>query len=88
MTTNEIKKELYKRKPKAWLQYIRKGIACYLTTLPPEEYGLDVWFEVPVSDMGDADFLCVMESQLLIRWLVVQEKSDKEQGEASNENNI
>jgi hypothetical protein len=29
-----------------------------------------VAFQVPVEDMGDADFLPVMDAKLLVRWLV------------------
>lgn len=65
MTLTEIKKELYKQKPDAHLRYIRKGIAYYYSDLNEKR----VNFEVPVSDMGDADFGPTMEGKLLIRWL-------------------
>lgn len=64
---NEIKKALYKEKPVAQFQYIRKGITYYQTHLT--ELGV-VNFEVPVSDMGDADFTQEMEGNLLNRWIV------------------
>lgn len=71
MEKNEIKKELYKKKPMATLEFIRKGVAYYFTVL--DENGIDseyVRFEVPVNDMGDADFFPHMEAKLLIRYLV------------------
>lgn len=66
METNEIKKYLYKEKPLAELTYIRKGIAYYQVQI--EEYTIK--FEVPVNDMGDADFFSEMDAKLLIRYLV------------------
>lgn len=70
MTTIEIKKELYKQKPDANIRYIRGGIAYYYADLVQQR----VYFEIPVSDMGDADFLPRMEAKLLPRWLVNTEK--------------
>lgn len=69
MTKNEIKKALYKQKPEAHFRFIRKGVAYYYADL--EE--MRVNFEIPVSDMGDADFTPTMEGKLLIRWLVYLE---------------
>lgn len=66
MEKNEIKKLLYKEKPTAFLNYIRKGVAYYHTELG----GKNIWFEIPVEDMGDADFGTTMDAKLLIRWLV------------------
>lgn len=66
MTTTEIKKELYKQKPEAHLRFIRKGVAHYYSDLSE----LRVNFEIPVSDMGDADFGTTMDGKLLIRWMV------------------
>jgi hypothetical protein len=66
MTTTEIKKELYKQKPDASIRFIRKGVAYYYADL---EQGR-VNFEVPVDDMGDADFLPTMDAKLLNRWIV------------------
>jgi hypothetical protein len=62
---NEIKKDLYKQKPKARLRFIRKGVAYYYADLKEQT----VNFEVPVDDMGDADFNVEMEGKLLIRWI-------------------
>ena len=66
MTNTEIKKELYKQKPEATLRYIRKGVAYYYADL--EQQRVD--FEVPINDMGDADFTPRMDAKLLGRWLV------------------
>jgi len=74
MTTTEIKKELYKQKPKAELLYIRNGIAKYdaVIKLNNETFATykTVFFDVPVSDMGNADFTPIMDAKLLNRWLV------------------
>ena len=72
MEKNEIKKELYKQKPMATLNFIRKGAAHYSTVLNNDN-GIDsisVNFEVPIDDMGDADFFSHMDAKLLIRYLV------------------
>lgn len=61
-----VKKFLYKQKPKATLRYIRKGVAYYDTCL---ENGKKIVFEIPIGDMGDADFLPIMEGKHLIRWI-------------------
>jgi hypothetical protein len=77
MTTNEIKKELYKQRPKAELLYIRQGIAFYDTKIKECEEPIikykTVFFEVPVSDMGNADFFPEMDAKHLNRWIVNEE---------------
>lgn len=65
MEKNEIKKLLYISKPTAEFLYIRKGSAFYKTIVND----VHVMFNVPVSDMGDADFLPQMDAKLLIRWI-------------------
>lgn len=65
MEKNDIKKALYKQNPTATLTFIRKGTAYYETQI---EEGT-IRFEVPVSDMGDADFGVNIEAKLLIRWI-------------------
>jgi YHS domain-containing protein len=67
MTITEIKKELYKTKPLANFKYIRKGFAYYSCDLEQ----CKVEFEIPINDMGDSDFLPVMNAQLLNRWILV-----------------
>lgn len=66
MTVTEIKKELYKQKPRAFFLFIRKEVAYYYADLEQQR----VKFEIPVDDMGDADFGSTMEAKLLIRWIV------------------
>lgn len=72
MDKNLIKKELYKQKPDAEFEFIRKGVA-YYSALLFEENGVDliarVMFEIPVNDMGDADFHHTMDAKLLIRYI-------------------
>ncbi len=66
MTITEIKKALYKQKPNAHIQFVRKGVVYYYTDLEERR----VYFEVPVDDMGDADFMPTMDAKLLNRWIV------------------
>lgn len=68
MTHTEIKKELYKQNPQAKFMGASKGKLNYMAVLPAEE---KVWFEIPFTDIGDAKFYPIMDSKLLIRWLVV-----------------
>jgi hypothetical protein len=71
MEKNEIKKALYKQNPKAQLERIRKGNAYYSTTIMGEDSVVTlVTFEIPVDDMGDADFFAEMESKHLQRWIM------------------
>lgn len=73
MNINEIKKALYKEKPVAKLDYlhgeivVRGGIVRYKALLQDET---EVYYEVKVSEMGDADLLVEMPAQLLIRYIV------------------
>jgi hypothetical protein len=70
LSTEIIKKALYKEKPKAKFLYIRKGTAYYEATIGTPGSGVMViTFYVPVSDMGDADFLPEMEAKHLIRYM-------------------
>ena len=66
-----VKKELYKQKPTAKLQFIRSGVAYYIATVEytHADFVKTVEFEVPVEDMGTADFKSRMEAKLLIRWI-------------------
>lgn len=66
MEINEIKKALYRQKPKATIVFIRKNVAYYKTELSD---GIKLRFEIPVEDMGDADFFPEMEAKFLIRWV-------------------
>lgn len=67
MTKNEIKKALYRQKPTAQLEKIRKGVAHYYTQLIEGDF---ISFEIPVNDMGDSDLFSEMDAKLLIRWIV------------------
>lgn len=72
MDKNEIKKELYKQKPIAKYQMLpngalaRKGAIEYKALL---EDKTEVFFDVIVSDLGDADLFPEMDAKLLIRYL-------------------
>lgn len=66
MEKNELKKLLYTEKPLAKLNYIRKGHAYYSTKVND----IEIQFDIPVEDMGDADFFIQMEGKHLIRWIV------------------
>ena len=70
MEKNEVKKALYKQNPKAEFKFIRKGVAYYLTVIENENEPVQINFEIPVVDMGDADFESTMDAKLLIRWIV------------------
>ena len=72
MTLTEIKKEILKQKPQARLSYIRKGSAYYYADLSEKR----VHFEIPVSDMGDADFGATMEAKLLNRWILMTDDNN------------
>jgi hypothetical protein len=69
MEKNEIKKALYKQNPKAEFKFIRKGVSYYLAIIESESEPVEIRFEVPVSDMGDADFEYLMDSKYMIRWI-------------------
>jgi hypothetical protein len=66
MEKNDLKKLLYLNKPTAYLLYIRKGYAYYKSTVNEVE----IMFDIPVTDMGDADFFPEMDGKLLARWIV------------------
>lgn len=71
MELNEIKKAILRQKPQARLSYIRKGSAYYYADLSE----MRVRFEIPVSDMGDADFGATMEAKLLNRWIILPDNN-------------
>lgn len=72
MNISEVKKRLYKENPVASLTTIKKGIIHYMAALPDTtDHGADViYFDVPVSDIGDAEFKAQMDSKHLNRWIV------------------
>ena len=73
MEKNEIKKMLYKQNPSAKLSFIRKGKVYYTATIivdgESDSESFNVTFEIPVDDMGEADFFTIMESKYLNRWI-------------------
>ena len=71
MQKNEIKKFLYRSKPLAKFQFIRLGVAYYKVEHPNLEK--PIHFEIPVEDMGEADYGIEMEGQHLNRWIVEQD---------------
>lgn len=66
MELNEIKKLLYKRKPKANLVQVTKSVLNYIINIDDQV----IQVLVPIEDIGDASFFPEMEAQLLIRWIV------------------
>lgn len=68
MEKNEIKKFLYKENPKAVLTYIREKKAYYIVKTD----SITINFEIPVEDMGSADFFPEMDSKFLNRWILVE----------------
>lgn len=67
MTINEIKRVLRVEKPIAKLEYIRNGVAYYLAST---SIAGRVRFEIPVSDMGSADFFPEMDTKHITHWIV------------------
>lgn len=66
MDKNEIKKRLYKEKPLATLQEVRKDGIMYTTF-----FGEDtVTFLVPLNEVGEVVWGKTIESQLLIRYIL------------------
>ena len=71
MGINDIKKTIYKEKPKAELLLIDKEGIHYECSLMSAG-GEVIYFKVPFEDIGDAKFLYHMEASLMIRYLVVE----------------
>ena len=71
MKTIEIKKALYKQNPIANFVKIKKERAIYITNITLEDNSDKlITFDIPVNDMGDAEFLYMMDAKYLIRWIV------------------
>ena len=70
MTTNEIKKALIKKNPVAVMKCVRMGNIHYYSDFllnpisPGENVHVHVDFIVPVNDIGEADFLPGMNTDL------------------------
>jgi len=63
---NEIKKQLYRLKPTATMMFVKSTGIVYNCPFDNEE---GLFFEVPLSDIGDAKFFYAMPAQQLIRWI-------------------
>ncbi len=70
MELNDIKKALYKQSPEAKMFCVNKYGVNYEATITVNDIPVKLTFQVPLIDMGDADFLPVMEAKLLIRWII------------------
>lgn len=70
MELNDIKKFLYKNKPKAILLQVTKNVLNYKVDIREGDSYLVVQILVPIEDIGDASFFPEMEAQLLIRWII------------------
>lgn len=70
ISNTEIKKELLKQKPTAYFSHIRSGKAYYeVECLIINDRMTRIVFEIPVDDMGEADFTSNMSGNLLLRWI-------------------
>jgi hypothetical protein len=72
VSDTDIKKYLLKQKPIAKFDFIRKGNAYYSVKTTTGSGDLPtgkITFEIPVEDMGEADFTRNMEGNLLMRWI-------------------
>lgn len=71
MTTNEIKKLLYKEKPMAHLVDSDNEMTIYRAWVGKGEYDATtyVYFHIPFAEMGEAPFAEEMPAQLLNRWI-------------------
>jgi len=70
MNNTDIEKVLLKNKPIANFQYIRRGNAYYMIDcVVVNDRMLNVIFEIPLNDMGEADFKAQMDGNLLLRWI-------------------
>jgi len=68
MELNEIKKTLYKEKPFAVFRRVNKTGILYTADI--KDKTIDIRFQIPLDDIGDADFSHTMPAQQLIRWIV------------------
>jgi len=75
MEINEIKKALYKQKPKATFFNANKDGLHYLAYLDEQKSPhvirvSPVRFLIPFGDIGDANFAREIDAQLLIRYII------------------
>jgi hypothetical protein len=66
-TLNDAKEALYKENPKAILKFIHNGVAHYRAKIP--SLAVELWFDVPFTDMGEGRFYAEENSKHLIRWI-------------------
>jgi len=70
LTAIDIKKLVYRQQPVAKFEKIRIGVAYYtFNVLWREVTRLGFSFEIPIEDMGTADFYKEMEAKHLLQWL-------------------
>lgn len=72
---SDIKKRLYKSKPKASFVKATKSGLMYVVSLSGSEDGtmgawINVYFLIPLREIGDTTFEPLIESQLLIRYII------------------
>lgn len=79
MTLTEIKKELYKQAPVAIFFLAKKGRLMYSADIrnPVSGFFENIVFEIPFTDMGDAEFENEMAAKHLIRYIVSPETENK-----------
>ncbi len=72
MELNEIKKILYKEKPLAIFEKATRDTLMYRSTVKKnQDEDMDLYFVIPISDIGDAVFERFMEAQFLIRYIAI-----------------
>lgn len=71
MELNEIKKTFYKDNPYAIFIRASSVALTYRTTIPGNNNeDMDVYFLIPITDIGDAIFEKMMPAKHLIRYIV------------------
>lgn len=65
---DEIKKDIYRTKPVAELLYINKDGIHYKAHVWESAY--NIFFRVPLNDLGEAKWSANMPAQLLLRYLI------------------
>jgi hypothetical protein len=79
MTKETVKKLLYKQQPEARFIRIKSGHAYYGTFVELEDKTMQqVTFDVPISDLGDAELWRNEEAKLLIRYLTKTDYNEQE----------
>lgn len=80
MKLNEIKKELYKKKPSAKINKVNADGIHYSAVLTEDKDGTLLFrhinFVVPLKEIGESDFTEFLPSQLLIRYINIPDESE------------